>query len=167
MASIREYMKQRGEHNQSLLSNPPFDALNKPVEVTNTKIEFPEVPGHKFKLRVYRPRGHRGPPIPVILYFHGGYWCSGDANSEDFGCRAIIVRGCKIVIASFEHRLVPETDWRDMFLDAEYATKWIGANASSVGSDTSKGFLSVVRPLVRIWQLSVLSERGIGIRTSN
>lgn len=134
-------MKKRGEHNQSLLNHPPFDALEKPVDVTNTVIKLPEVPGHQFPLRVYSPRGYNGPALPVMLYFHGGYWCSGNANAEDFGCRAIIARGCKIIIASFEHRLVPEASWKEVFSDAEYAMKWMAANASSLGGDTSKGFL--------------------------
>jgi versiconal hemiacetal acetate esterase len=76
-----------------------------------------------------------------MIYFHGGYWCAGDANSEDFGCRAIIARGNNIIIASFEYRLIPDVPWHTVFSDAEYAMKWLAFNADSIGGDTTKGFL--------------------------
>lgn len=76
-----------------------------------------------------------------MLYFHGGYWCAGDANSEDLGCRAIIARGVDMVIASFSYRLVPEVGWDAVLSDAEHAARWVAANAPSLGADTSRGFL--------------------------
>ena len=76
-----------------------------------------------------------------MLYFHGGYWCSGTANAEDLGCRAIIARGEDIIIVSFEYRLIPEVDWETVFSDAENAVKWMAANADRLGGDIKKGFL--------------------------
>ena len=76
-----------------------------------------------------------------MCYFHGDFWCAGDLNSEDFGLRAIISRGAKLIIASFEYRLVPEETWQECFKDAEYAMKWTAANAQTLGADTKKGFL--------------------------
>ena len=102
VAQLREWMNQRGAHNQSLLKNPPFDMLTKNVDVTNTTIELPELPSHQFPVRIYRPKNFHGTSLPVMLYFHGGFWCSGSSNSKDFGCRAIIARGTAILILSFE-----------------------------------------------------------------
>lgn len=114
------------------------------VAVHNTHIELSEAPGHKFPLRVYRPPG-AGPKdkLPVMLYFHGGYWVGGDANSEDLGCRAIIARGNDIVIASFSYRTVPDGTWDQVLGAAELAMRWMARseNAASVGADTIKGFL--------------------------
>jgi acetyl esterase/lipase len=76
-----------------------------------------------------------------MCYFHGDFWCTGDANSEDVGCRAIIARGNNPIIASFEYRLVSEVTWQECFNDAEYAMKWTAANAHTLGADTTKGFL--------------------------
>ena len=134
-------MKERAEHNKQLLLQEPFDMLDKEVSVTNMQITLPEVPHHKFNLRVYKPRNYDGDPLPIMLYFHGGYWCSGDADAEDFGCRAIIARGTAIIIASFEYRLAPETSWVGIFLDAEYAMKWTAINAGTLGADVARGFL--------------------------
>ena len=133
-------MKNFAAHNQELLKSAPFDVLAKDVDVTTKEIELPEVPGHKFLIRIYRPKDITG-PLPVMLYFHGGFWCSGDSYAEDFGSRAIITRGAPIIVASFETRRVPEAKWNEVFSDAENAMKWMSKNAKSIGADTSKGFL--------------------------
>lgn len=137
-------MMERGNHNQSLLSQPPFDILTANISVTDTQITLPEVCNHSFPLRVYKPKNHdiaTDGALPVMLYFHGGFWVSGDANAEDFGCRTIIARETKIIIASFEYRLAPEHSWDVVLSDAEYAMKWMAANASSLGGDTNRGFI--------------------------
>jgi versiconal hemiacetal acetate esterase len=139
-------MLERGTHNQSLLSQPPFDFLAKNVTVQNTTITLPEVPNHSFRLRIYTPADHDEAAhgrLPIMLYFHGGFWVSGDANDTDFGCRAIIARGTHIIIASFEYRLAPENAWDLIFNDAEYAMKWMASNdnAARFSADVSKGFI--------------------------
>lgn len=53
----------------------------------------------------------------------------------------LFLEGSKILIVSFEYRLAPETPWDEIFSDCEYALKWLAANATSLGGDTSKGFL--------------------------
>ena len=115
--------------------------LKDKVHVENTETTLPEVPGHKFPIRIYHPADSDGTKLPVMIYFHGGYWCSGTANAEDLGCRAVIARGNRLLIVSFEYRLIPEVDWRAVFSDAENAVKWMAANAERLGGDVSKGFL--------------------------
>jgi versiconal hemiacetal acetate esterase len=144
VAETRQNMSERGTHNQSLLSKPPFDILAANVSVTNTHITLPEVASHSFPLRIYKPKDHDEAidgPLAVMLYFHGGFWVAGDSNAEDFGCRAVVARGTKIIIASFEYRLAPENSWNVVFSDAEYAMKWMASNSSSIGGDISKGFI--------------------------
>jgi acetyl esterase/lipase len=142
--SIAEYRKtknRRGLDAQEFLKQPGFALLKDKVAVENTEIELPEVPGYKFPIRIYRPAKSDDGKLPVMIYFHGGYWCSGTANAEDLGCRAIIARGNDIIIVSFEYRLIPEVDWKTVFSDAENAVKWMAANADRLGGDVSKGFL--------------------------
>ncbi|KAF2098963.1 alpha/beta-hydrolase [Rhizodiscina lignyota] len=143
-SSIQEFRAQKLERmlkTQGFLKDPNFAVLAIGAKVENTQITLPEVAGHKFGLRIYRPARETAATLPIMLYFHGGYWCAGDANSEDFGCRAIVARGTDIIILSFEYRLIPEVKWHTVFSDAEYAMKWAALNASSYGGDTSKGFL--------------------------
>ncbi len=143
-ASIAEFRKiktQRELDAQEFLKQPAFALLNDKVAVENTEIELPEVSGYRFPVRIYRPARSVDGKLPVMIYFHGGYWCSGTANAEDLGCRAIIARGNDIIIVSFEYRLIPEVDWKTVFSDAEHAVKWMAANAERLGGDVSKGFL--------------------------
>lgn len=76
-----------------------------------------------------------------MIHFPGGYWCTSDCNSEDFGNRAIIAPGNDIIIVSFAYRTIPEVKWHTVFEDAEFGMKWLATNAPSLGGDTSKGFL--------------------------
>ena len=138
----RENMKKRGLHNQSLLSQPPFDItcqVRRCHEYNHHAARG--APTTTFHCEYTSRKDYDGPALPIMLYFHGGFWCAGDANAEDFGCRAIIARETEIIIASFEYRLVPETPWQDVLLDAEHAMKWTAANAASLGGDVGKGFI--------------------------
>lgn len=126
---------------QSLLKELPVLAPLAEVLVENTTISLPEVPDYKFPVRIYRPNRPHAERLPVMLWFHGGYWCSGDANSEDFGCRAVVARGADVIVVSFEYRLIPEVEWHVQLSDAENAMKWVAANAASIGGDVSKGFV--------------------------
>lgn len=137
----RTLKHQRGLDAQVFLKHPGFAMLTERVHVENTETELPEVPGHKFPIRIYRPARKVEGKLPNQIYFHGGYWCSGTANAEDLGCRAIIARGNDITIVSFEYRLIPEVGWRTVFSDAENAVKWMAANADRLGGDVSRGFL--------------------------
>ncbi len=144
IAEFRDYKLKRGLATQEKLKDPTFALLADRVAVENSHIALPEVPGHRFPIRIYRPEAFdmtRDVKLPVMLYFHGGYWVSGDTNSEDFGCRAIIARGNNIVIVSFDYRVVPDVDWRTLLLDAENALKWLASSAASFGGDVTKGFL--------------------------
>lgn len=65
-----------------------------------------------------------------MLYFHCGYWTHDTClDSEDFDCRAIIVRGAKILIVSFNYGLATHVPRHIVFADAEYALKWRYASA--------------------------------------
>ena len=139
--TARETIKQRGLDMASLLKVAPFSALAEKVNVIDTKITLPEVPCHEFGIRTYEPRTRGSEPLPVLLWFHGGMWCAGDVNTEDFGCRAIVTHGAEVVIISFEYRLAPEYRWETVFSDAEDAMKWTFKNASTHGGDPGLGFI--------------------------
>ena len=143
-ATIEEYQTvktQRGAAGQELLKRDAFRQLVHQVKVEDTKISLPEVAGHNYPLRIYKPATESSEKLPVILYFHGGYWCGGDANSEDLRCRAIIARGSKVIILSFSYRTVSDVPWHKMLSDAEYAMKWSSSNAGQFGGDVSRGFI--------------------------
>ena len=143
--SVEEYQvlkQKRGERSQGFLSQPAFAMLADGVRVETTHINLPNVPSHSFRLRVYQPADFQdGETLPVIAFFHGGFWCAGDVNSEDLGNRAIIARGNRVVILSFEYRLIPTVDWKTQFSDVENFVRWAAQNAAQYGGDVTKGFL--------------------------
>ena len=60
---------------------------------------------HQVPVRIFSPKpaGH----FPVILYFHGGGWVTGDIDSYDRVCSDLsAATGCKVV--SVDYRLAPE-----------------------------------------------------------
>src|SRR5262245_57902952 len=55
--------------------------------------------------RVYRPQGT--PPMPGVVYLHGGGWVVGDLDPHDATTSALAARaGC--VVVSVDYRLAPE-----------------------------------------------------------
>ena len=105
-------------------------------------ISFPSDPSIQYPIRIYTPTNLPSNSILlVILYFHGGYWVSGDLNSEDLGCRAIIAHGNAVLPISFSYLLAAENGWRSIFSNAENALKWTAAHATDFGGDVLKGFI--------------------------
>ena len=80
--------------------------------------------------RLYRPATTG--PHPVVVYFHGGGWVLGSADSDDPFCRDLCVRSGAIVI-SVDYRHAPEAVFPAAVDDAFAATRWIAENASSLG----------------------------------
>src|SRR5690625_4278178 len=66
------------------------------------------------KVRVYRPAGEG--PFPVVVYFHGGGWVSGDLDMHDSTCRRIANRASTVVV-NVDYRLAPEHQFPAAFDD--------------------------------------------------
>ena len=61
---------------QGLLKDPNFKLLADAVSVENTHITLPEVAGHEFRIRIYRPAQKPAEPLPVL------FKCKADNGSE-------------------------------------------------------------------------------------
>lgn len=92
-------------------------------------------PAGPIPIRVYRPAatGAR----PVLAYFHGGGWVVGDLDTHDIPCRALTNRSGCIVVA-VDYRLAPEHPFPAAVEDAWAVTKWLAANAGSLGGDPAR-----------------------------
>ncbi len=95
----------------------------------------------KQRLDVYLPKGTRRGGMPLIVHFHGGGWLSGDRRHEMFGApivaRSHAAAGCVVVTPSY--RLGD----RDAFMaDAQRAVLWAVANATALGADPDRLYLS-------------------------
>jgi cation diffusion facilitator CzcD-associated flavoprotein CzcO/acetyl esterase/lipase len=80
--------------------------------------------------RLYRPVGAE--PHPIVVYFHGGGWVLGGADSDDPFCRDLCVRSGAIVVSA-DYRHAPESRFPAAVDDGFAALRWIAAHAAALG----------------------------------
>ncbi len=71
---------------------------------------------------------------PIILYFHGGGWVTGNLNTYDESDRALATQAHAKVL-SVAYRLAPEAPFPAAHDDAFAAYRWLLANAARLGAD--------------------------------
>ncbi len=96
------------------------------------------------KLDVYQPRRHADPQdpgsgIPVVVFFHGGSWSSGDRADYEFVGEALASRGIVTIIAGY--RLYPQVRYPDFLTDCARAVAWAMREAPRYGGDSRRLFL--------------------------
>jgi len=95
-------------------------------------------PGGDIALRLVRPAGSApGAKLPVLVYYHGGGWVIGDLDSHDVVCRKLAHEG-ELIVISVDYRLAPEHKFPAAADDAIAATKWVAANATTLGIDAAQ-----------------------------
>jgi acetyl esterase len=64
-----------------------------------------------------------GPALPLLIFFHGGRFISGDLDSHDPVCRMLAVAaGCRVL--AVDYRLAPEHRFPAAAEDAALAVQW-------------------------------------------
>ncbi|WBY01439.1 alpha/beta hydrolase [Ramlibacter tataouinensis] len=95
-------------------------------------------PAGDIALRLYRPAGSdAGQALPVLVYYHGGGWVIGNLDTHDVLCRQLC-NGSGCAVVAVDYRLAPEHPFPAAVDDAIAATRWIHANAGSLGLDGSR-----------------------------
>jgi acetyl esterase len=116
-----------------VVSNP------EPPELKSvTPLAIP-APHGSIPARIYTPKTLRQAAglAPCLVFFHGGGWVIGDLDSHDVVCRKLAAEG-ELIVISVDYRLAPEHKFPAAIDDAIDATKWIAANAASLGIDASR-----------------------------
>jgi acetyl esterase len=113
-------------------------------------------PAGDIPVRLYTPEGTG--PFPILVYFHGGGWVSGNLDTHDIGCRRFC-RGANCLVLAVDYRLPPEYKFPIGLEDGYAATCWIAASAAqfrgdptriAVGGDSGGGnFAAVVALMCR------------------
>jgi cation diffusion facilitator CzcD-associated flavoprotein CzcO/acetyl esterase/lipase len=85
--------------------------------------------------RLYRPVG--AGPHPIVVYFHGGGWVLGGADSDDPFCRDLSARSAAIVV-SVDYRHAPEARFPAAVDDGFAAVRWVAGNAEALGGQPGK-----------------------------
>jgi acetyl esterase len=110
-----------------------------PKDVPIGKVQNIAIPGPagSIRARVYSPVAAGGEGLPALVYFHGGGFVVGDLDTHDGLCRFIAHEGGFVVVA-VDYRRAPENKWPAPLDDAFAATRWIFANAPSLGIDAGR-----------------------------
>jgi len=93
--------------------------------------------GPRGRLDLYAPtRAAPDARLPVIVFFYGGSWQSGDRTGYAFVGRALAAQGFLVAIP--DYRLVPEVRFPDFVSDGAAAVRWVRANAARHGGDPDR-----------------------------
>lgn len=103
------------------------------VHVNDRRIPGPHGP---IPIRLYRPFG-AADLLPVILYYHGGGWVTGDLDTHDGSCRLIADEsGCAVI--AVDYRMAPEDPFPAGVDDAIAAYAWVHENAFELAVDATR-----------------------------
>ena len=118
----------------------PFEALNLLASSAGiaTISDIPYASGVRRRLDVYRPVPTAG-LAPVVVFFYGGGWETGDKATYRFVGSSLAERGVVVVIP--DYRLYPAVRFPAFEQDAAAAVAWAHANAARFGGDPRRLFL--------------------------
>jgi acetyl esterase len=107
----------------------------KPVPILH--VEDRSIPGPlgTIPIRVYRPSDET--TLPVVIYYHGGGFTTGDLDTHDGLCRRLSKRSGAIIV-SVAYRLAPEYVFPAAVEDAYAALQWAAQNGAEISADPSR-----------------------------
>lgn len=114
-----------------------LNAMEPAGEVVITR-DIAYAPGPRHSLDVYAPK-HPRPGAPVVVFFYGGGWDSGDKSMYRFVGAALASHGYLAVTP--DYRIYPEARYPDFLTDAAEAVRWAHDHAASYGADPQKLFV--------------------------
>lgn len=91
------------------------------------------------QLDIYAPSAKKPGPTPVVLFFYGGSWNSGERNDYRFVGEALASKGYVAVIA--DYRLYPEVRYPDFLKDGAHAFAWVHQHIAVYGGDPEHMFV--------------------------
>lgn len=97
--------------------------------------DAPFGPGPRQKLDVYAPVAADSARAPVIVFFYGGSWASGDKDDYGFLGDALAARGCVTVIP--DYRVAPDV-FPSFLEDGASALRWVYDHVAEHGGDPDR-----------------------------
>jgi acetyl esterase/lipase len=95
-------------------------------------------PSHRQRLDIYVPRGEAA-GCPVVVFFYGGSWQSGQRQDYTFVAEALTARGFLAVLP--DYRVYPEARFPTFIEDAALAVAWVRDHSGDFGGDASRLFV--------------------------
>ncbi len=90
--------------------------------------------GRMLKARIYQPKGPG--PFPAVIDLHGGAWNNKDRTAEEPMDRALAASG--LLVVAVDMTLAPEAPYPACVQDANYAVRWLKANAATWNGNAAK-----------------------------
>ncbi len=116
--------------------------------------------GPRRKLDIYVPTAAAG-PAPVVVFFYGGGWTSGDKDMYLFVGQAFASRGFVTVIP--DYRLYPEVRYPAFVEDAASAVRWTVDHIGEQGGDPKRIYLVGHSAGAYIAAMLTLDRRWLGV----
>lgn len=110
-----------------------LELFNEDVAITKN-LRYRDSQNERHLLDLYAPA--KADRLPVVVWFYGGGWRSGDKRLFEHLGRAFAVRG--IVTAAVNYRLTPEVAWPANAEDCAAAVAWVRENIEEYGGDPEK-----------------------------
>jgi acetyl esterase/lipase len=125
----------------TLAACAPVDILNATIPTRDLTITRDIAYGDKEKQRldVYVPKTLK-PNAPVIVFFYGGAWQTGDKKDYLFAAQALASNGAVVVVPNY--RVYPEVTFPGFLEDGAAATAWTIKHIASFGGDPKSIFLA-------------------------
>jgi acetyl esterase len=125
-----EQAREENREGVPIVSGPP-----RPM----ARVEEMTIPGAAGEMpaRLYVALGAPRPPLPLLVYYHGGGWVIGDLETHDGVCRFLAEHaGCRVL--SIDYRLAPEHPFPAPVEDALAAFEWAAEHAADLGADPAR-----------------------------
>ncbi|MEA3277425.1 MAG: alpha/beta hydrolase [Pseudomonadota bacterium] len=120
------------------LGNPIFQ-LNTPKAPRNLRrISYGQ--HNDQQMDAFLPLLNESAGLPILVYFHGGGWISGDIRNYDGICAALSLNG--FLTFNVNYRLAPRHKFPVQLQDVACAIDWISRHAEEYGGDSSRFFLA-------------------------
>ena len=112
-----------------------FDATLAGRSVRRVARDLPFGPAARQRLDLYAPR-RAGASRPILVFFYGGNWDSGEKQDYAFAGRAFAELGYLAVLPDYTH--THERPYPAFMQDAGAALAWVRANIADHGGDPAR-----------------------------
>ena len=110
--------------------------LNPLESTSHMDIIIPGGPTGHVSIRIIRPIEHPE-PLPIVMYYHGGGWVSGDKNTHDKLIRQLAYK-TEAAVVFVEYSLAPGAKYPTAIEEAYYALKFIADNGKQLNLASSR-----------------------------
>jgi acetyl esterase/lipase len=91
------------------------------------------------QLDIYQPKQINAKALPVVVFFYGGSWDSGEKEDYLFAAEAFTSRGYLTVIPNY--RVYPDVKFPAVMDDPANAANWVKTHIAAYGGDPDRIFL--------------------------